>query len=123
MPTLNNQLRTDLAEQLNTRFGGGVLEIRTATGGGGSLLCSITLPATPFSVTNGVATRNGTWSGTASGTGTAGGARIRASDSSRTLDLSLSATGGGGETTLDNTSIASGQTVTINTVTITVPAS
>ena len=51
--------------------------------------------------------------------GTAGWARLRNAGDTRRVDLTVSATGGGGDLQLDNTSIGSGQTVTVSTLTIT----
>jgi len=87
---------------------------------GGSVLATITLPATPFTSGTGAVTLNGTWSVSASGTGTA--AHYRLTNSTDIEEGTITATGGGGDLTLDNTSIASGQTVTITSWTRTMPA-
>jgi hypothetical protein len=87
---------------------------------GGSALATITLPATPFTSGTGAVTLNGTWSVSASGTGTAG--HYRLTNSTDIEEGTITATGGGGDLTLDNTSIASGQTVTITSWTRTMPA-
>jgi hypothetical protein len=87
---------------------------------GGSALATITLPATPFTSGTGQVTLNGTWSVAASGTGTA--AHYRLTNGSDIEEGTVTATGGGGDLTLDNTSIATGQTVTISTWTRTMPA-
>lgn len=59
-------------------------------------------------------------SGTASGTGTAAHYRAYASDGTTChMQGSVTATGGGGDMTVDNTSIASGQAVNITGWTIT----
>lgn len=87
----------------------------------GTALWSFALPSDWLTASSaGVKSLNGTWTGTASGTGTAGYFRI--TDSAGTtchVQGTLTATGGGGDMTLDNTSIASGQTVTISTFTLT----
>ena len=89
----------------------------TATG---TTLADITLPSDWMNApSSGSVTKNGTWTGTASGTGTAGYYRVY--DSGITtcgIQGTVTATGGGGDMTLDNTSIASGQQVTISTYTI-----
>jgi hypothetical protein len=87
---------------------------------GGSALATITLPATPLTSGTGAVTLNGTWSVSASGTGTA--AHYRLTNSTDIEEGTVTATGGGGDLTLDNVSIASGQTVTISTWTRTMPA-
>jgi hypothetical protein len=59
-------------------------------------------------------------SGTASNTGTAGHYRVYASDGTTChMQGSVTATGGGGDMTVDNTSIASGQSVNISSWSIT----
>jgi hypothetical protein len=105
---------------------GASLVIRTGTpagvGGaaGGSVLATITLPASPLTSGTGQVTLNGTWSVAASGTGTAG--HYRLTNSTDIEEGTITATGGGGDLTLDNTSIASGQTVTVTSWTRTMPA-
>lgn len=92
-----------------------------ATAASGSLLCTITLPSDWMNAaSSGSKTMLGTWSATASAGGTAGYFRIL--DSAGTtchVQGSVTATGGGGDLQLDNTSIANGQTVTISTFTLT----
>lgn len=94
-----------------------------ATSTTGSTLVDITLPATFMSAASGgSAAKTGTWSVTASGTGTAGYWRIFSSATltgACVLQGTVTATGGGGDMTLDNIIIASGQTVTINSFTVT----
>ena len=105
---------------------GSSLVIRTSTpagvGGaaGGSVLATITLPSTPLSSGTGQVTLNGSWTVSASGTGTAG--HYRLTNGSDIEEGTITATGGGGDLTLDNTSIASGQTVTVTSWTRTMPA-
>lgn len=114
----------------STFYGSGTLKIYTGsqpatadTAVTGTLLCTITLPATPFAASSGgVIAKSGTWSGTAGATGTAGYFRILTSGASFPLDGAITGTGGGGELELANTSITSGQTVTITSFTITQPA-
>jgi len=102
------------------------LVIRTSTpagvanSAGGSVLATITLPATPLTSGTGAVTLNGSWTVSASGTGTAG--HYRLTNSTDIEEGTITATGGGGDLTLDNVSIASGQTVTISTWTRTMPA-
>jgi hypothetical protein len=99
---------------------GSLLEIRTGApagaenAAGGSLLASITLPATPWSAAaSGSKAKNGTWSVAASGTGTAGHFRLKNAAGTELEEGTITATGGGGDMTIDNTSIASAQTVTV----------
>lgn len=79
------------------------------------LLCTITLPSDWMSAASlGAKAKLGTWSGTASGSGTAASWRI--------YDSGLVACHIQGNTTdmtFDNTSIATSQTVTVNSFTLT----
>ena len=104
------------------------LQIRTgaqpancAAAAAGTLLCELTLPADYLSAASaGSKAKLGTWSGTAVAAGTA--AHFRIVDSAGTtchLQGSVTATSGGGDMELDNTSIATSQTVTVNTFTLT----
>lgn len=136
--TLSTAQRDDQAAAVD-QFNSGVLEIRTGAPPGpnaadsGTLLASITLPADAFSgPSTGVLTKAGTWQdASADATGTAGHFRIKQSGDTggasgatdERLEGTVTATGGGGDLTLDNTSIASGQAVTINSFTLTQPAS
>lgn len=87
----------------------------------GTLLAEFALSSDWASQTGGVLTFSGTpVSATASGTGTA--AHYRLKDSAGTTchaQGTVTATGGGGDMTIDNTSIASGQSVQITSWTIT----
>lgn len=104
------------------------LQIRTgaqpancATAASGTLLAELTLPSDWMSAASaGTKAKLGTWTGTAAGTGTA--AHFRVVDNAATtchLQGSITATSGGGDMELDNVSIATGQTVTVNTFTLT----
>lgn len=87
----------------------------------GTLLVELDLPSDWMAAASGGSkAKSGTWSNTAAAAGTAGHWRLK--DSSGTTchaQGTVTATGGGGDLTLDNTSIASGQTVTINTFSLT----
>lgn len=87
----------------------------------GTVLATINLPSDWMAAASaGSKAKSGTWEDTnADATGTAGHFRIYASDGTTVhMQGAISATGGGGDLTLDNTSIASGQTVTITGFTI-----
>lgn len=122
---INNALANIMLDLYDTHFpAGAVLEIRTGAAPGaeaaatGTLLVSVTLPATPWSAASaGSKSKNGTWSATAAATGTAGHFRLRNAADTRRDEGSITITAGGGDLILDNTSIATGQTVTINTFT------
>jgi len=92
------------------------------TADSGTVLATLTLPSDWMAAaSSGSKAKSGTWNDTsADATGTA--AHFRIYDSGGTtchIQGTVTATGGGGDMTLDNTSIASGQTVTITTFTLT----
>jgi hypothetical protein len=112
---------------------GDILEIRTGSAAApnsaptGTVLATVTLPATPWgSVSAGSVSKNGTWSdGSADATGTAGHYLVRQASDNLTVNDgtkprvtgSVTATGGGGDMTVDNTSFATGQPFTITSFT------
>lgn len=93
-----------------------------ATADSGTVLASLTLPSDWLAAaSSGSKAKSGTWQDTsADATGTAAHFRIYDSGGSTChLQGTVTATGGGGDLTLDNTSIASGQSVTITSFSIT----
>jgi hypothetical protein len=105
------------------RIYSGTAPANTAAAATGTLLVDMTLPSDWMNAASGgTKTLLGTWQTTGSGTNTAGYYRIWNSGVTRCDEQgTVTATGGGGDITLDNTSIASGQTVTITSKTITAP--
>lgn len=106
-----------------------VLKIRTgappatvATADSGTVLATLTLPADWMAAAAaGAKAKSGTWQDTAAdAAGTAGHFRIYAADGTTAkIQGTVTATGGGGDMTLDNTVIAVGQVVTITGFTLT----
>lgn len=106
-----------------------VLKIRTgaqpascAAADSGTVLATMTLPADWMSAASGgTKAKLGTWSdASADATGTAAHWRLYASDGTTChMQGSVTATGGGGDLTLDNTSIAATQPVSITSWTLT----
>jgi hypothetical protein len=102
------------------------LEIRTgaapadcAAADTGSVLATLTLPSDWMAAASGGSkAKAGTWTGTASGTGTAGHFRIK---QGATCHLQGSVGMGSGDMSLVNTSIATTQPVTIDTFTLSDP--
>jgi hypothetical protein len=93
-----------------------------ATAQSGTLLAEMTLPSDWMAAaSSGSKAKSGTWQDTsANNTGTAGYFRIVDSGGSTChVQGTVTATGGGGDMTLDNTSIASGQSISISTFTLT----
>ena len=106
-----------------------VLKIRTgsvpatvATADSGTVLASATLPSDWMAAaSSGSKALSGTWQdSSADATGTAAHFRIYASDGTTAhIQGTVTATGGGGDMTVDNTSFASGQSFTVTTFTLT----
>ncbi len=117
----------------NALLNSGSLEIRTGSPPStpestqtGTVLATFTLNSTAFGTpvtTSGdaVATANSIASTTGSAAGTAGYYVMKDSSGTPVEIGTVTATGGGGDLTLDNTSIASGQTVSITSLTDTDP--
>lgn len=100
----------------------GSVPASTATADSGTVLATINLPSDWMAAASGGSkAKSGTWEDTsADATGTAGHFRIYASDGTTChAQGTITATGGGGDMTLDNTSIASGQAITITGFTLT----
>jgi hypothetical protein len=129
---LNSTVAIALLDRLDTEFpAGSILEIRSGApagadnAAGGTLLCSITLPATPWAAAGGTGSKliSGTWAdvGTAgAGGGTnAGHFRLKNAAGTKKVEGTMTVTGGGGDATIDNVSIATGQAVTVTSFTFT----
>jgi hypothetical protein len=108
-----------------------VLKIRSgsvpatcATADSGTVLASLTLDSDWMAAaSSGSKAKAGTWSdASADATGTAGHFRLYASDGTTChMQGTVTATGGGGDMTVDNTSFSAGQTFTVTTFTLTAP--
>lgn len=106
-----------------------VLKIRTgsapancATADSGTVLATLSLPSDWMAAaSSGSKSKNGTWEDTsADATGTAEHFRLYASDGTTChAQGTVTATGGGGDLTVDNTSFASGQSFTVTSFTLT----
>lgn len=127
---LSTAVRNARLDAIETAIGAtAVLRIRTgaqpadvATADSGTVLASLTLPSDWLAAAaSGSKAKAGTWEDTsADAAGTAGHFRIYASDgTTQHLQGSVTATGGGGDLTLDNVSIASAQQITITGFTLT----
>jgi len=127
---LSIAVRNARLDAIETSIGtSAVLKIRSgaqpatcATADSGTVLATLSLPVDWMAAaSSGSKALSGTWQDlSADATGTAGHFRIY--DSGGTvcgIQGSITATGGGGDMTLDNTSIASGQQVTITSFTLT----
>lgn len=127
---LSTTVRNARLDVIETTIGTGArLQIRTgaqpanaAAANSGTVLVDITCPSDWMAAaSSGSKALTGTWQDTsADAAGTAG--HFRVYDSTATtchIQGSVTATGGGGDMTLDNTNIAVGQTVTITSFTLT----
>ena len=127
---LSVAVRNARLDALETAIGAtAVLKIRTgtvpasvATADSGTVLATLTLPSDWMAAAaSGAKAKAGTWQdATADATGTAGHFRLYASDGTTAhLQGTVTATGGGGDLTLDSVSITAAQVVTITGFTLT----
>lgn len=138
MPTLNVQARNYILDGLNAGFDGGKFRIYSGSKPAtpnlaptGTLLVEVTAADFFAAASGGAMAINAAMTdASANGTGTAGWARLsQVSDTDvldaafRRMDFTVTATGGGGEIQLDNTSITTAQNVSITSFTLTQPAS
>lgn len=131
MLDLNTLLADAILDTYDANFpAGSLLEIRTGApagadlAAGGVLLCTITLPAAPWAAAGGIGSKAkgaAAWSdvGTAAaGAGTnAGHFRLKNAAGTKLEEGTITATGGGGDATIDNVSIATGQVVNVTSFT------
>jgi len=102
------------------------LQIRTgaqpadcSTADSGTLLCEITLPSDWMNAAaTGQKTKLGVWTGTASAGGTAAHFRLK-DNAGTTTHIQGSVGQGTGDMSLDNTTITNGQTITVNSFSLT----
>jgi hypothetical protein len=127
---LSTAVRNARLDAIETAIGtSAVLKIRTgaapadvATADSGSVLATMNLQSDWMAAAaSGAKAKSGTWNDTsADAAGTAEHFRIYASDGTTAhMQGTVTATGNGGDLTLDNTSIALAQTVTITSFTLT----
>ena len=105
-----------------------ILEIRTgappanvAAADTGTVLATLTLPSDWMAAAaSGSKAMSGTWEDTsADATGTAGHFRLKTSGAVAKMQGTVTATGGGGDMTVDNTSFAAGQQFAVTSFAIT----
>lgn len=123
-------VRNAQLDALETAIGtGAVLKIKSgaapancAAADSGTVLATLTLPSDWMAAaSSGSKAKSGTWEdASADATGTAAHWRLYASDGTTChAQGTVTATGGGGDMTVDNTSFASGQSVTVTSFSIT----
>ena len=121
---LSTTVRNAMLDAIETAVGvSAVLKIRTgaapancATADSGTVLATLSLPSDWMAAAaSGAKAKSGTWQdASADATGTAAHFRVYASDGTTChAQGTVTLTGGGGDMTLDNTSIVAGQSVTI----------
>ncbi|MCK8477243.1 hypothetical protein [Microbacterium aurugineum] len=132
---ISNAVRSAAADAIvdlvDAGSGAGTLKIYTGsqpagpgTAPSGTLLGTLTMSDPAFgAASNGVATAAAiTGDTSADASGTAGWARIADSSGTAVLDMSVTATGGGGDLTLDSVSIVAGGAINVTSLTVTMPA-
>lgn len=127
---LSTAVRNARLDAIETAIGtSAVLKIRSGaapancgTADSGTVLATVTLPSDWMAnAASGSKAKSGTWEDTsADAAGTAGHFRIYASDGTTVhMQGTITATGGGGDMTLDNTVLAAGQQFTVTSFTLT----
>ncbi len=115
-------LETAIGANAKLKIRSGSAPSNCAAADSGTVLATIDLPSDWMAAaSNGSKSMSGEWVDTAAdATGTAGHFRIYASDGTTChLQGTITMTGEGGDMTLDNTSIAVGQSITITSFTLT----
>lgn len=123
----NILLAQHILDRYDTEFpAGSLLRIYTGAAPGsadsaatGTKLAEIVTPASPFNAADSgnpttTKTKNGTWSTTGLAAGNAGYYRLVNAAATIVEQGTVTATGGGGDVTVDNVSIAVGQPVVVN---------
>lgn len=125
----NTALQNVVADAAAGQFDGGALEIYTGAQpavndlASGTLLATVNIPTPAFdAAAGGEASKTGSWSGVAVATGDAGWFRMKNAAGTQWQDGSITVLGGGGDMELSSLTIPSGETVIVNTSTITQPA-
>ena len=117
-----NGIETAIGESAVLKIRTGAPPTNIADADSGTILATLSLPTDWMGdATNGSKAKAGTWQDTqADAPGDAGHFRVYASDgTTQHIQGTITATGGGGDMTLDNISIATNQQVTITGFTLT----
>ncbi|WP_326646670.1 hypothetical protein OG884_18730 [Streptosporangium sp. NBC_01755] len=132
LPTAARNAAADaIVDLADAGSGAAVMEIRSGSqpasandSASGTLLATVTLADPAFgAASTGVASLSGTpLSATGAADGTAGWFRIKDSAAATVLDGSVTVTGGGGDLTLNTTTISTGVDFELTSGTITMPA-
>lgn len=104
----------------NLLFFSGTVAANCAAADPAGTLATIALPSDWMAAASaGAKALAGSWAGTASGSGTIASWRLKTSGGTCFAQGTVTATGGGGDLTLDNVVVASGQAISITTFTLT----
>lgn len=117
-----DSIETTVSTSAILKIRSGSAPANPAAADSGTVLATLSLPSDWLAAaSSGTKSKSGTWSdASADASGTAGHFRIYDSGGTTChLQGTVTATGGGGDMTLDNTSISASQTVTISTFTLT----
>lgn len=116
-----DSIESTIGASATLEFRTGAPPANCAAADSGTLLCTLSLPSDWMAAaSSGSKAKSGTWSGTVGTAGTAGHFRLK--DSGGTVcgaQGTVTATGGGGDLTLDNNVLGVGQILTMNTFTLT----
>ena len=114
-----DQIETTIGTAPTLEIRSGTVPANCAAADSGTVLATITLPSDwANAASGGSKTLLGTWQdSSADATGTAGHFRIKQGATCH-IQGTVTATGGGGDMTLDNTSLASGQQFTVTAFTL-----
>jgi hypothetical protein len=119
---LLDSFETTVSASPRLKIYGGTQPANCAAASGSVLIVNMLLPGDWMgAAAAGVKALSGTWSASASGSGTAGHFRIMTTGSTTEMQGSITATAGGGDMTLDNIAINENQTVTITSFSLTAP--
>lgn len=124
----NLLLAKAILDRYDTEFpAGSLLQFRSGAAPGadaaasGTLLAEVTLPASPWAAaadgTPCTKAKSGTWSTTGVAAGNIGHYRLKNAAGTKLEEGTVTATGGGGDVTVDNVSVAVGQPVVVNSFT------
>jgi hypothetical protein len=114
-----SQIQTTVGSTSTLVFYTGAQPANCAASPTGSVLATITLPSTFLTSSGGVATLFGSWATTGSGSGNAGYFRILDGSSVCHVQGSVTATGLGGDMTLNSVVIGITQPVSVTTFSVT----
>ena len=116
-----NSIETTIGASAKLEIYSGAEPANCATADAGTLLATLTLPATYFgTAASGSMALAGVWTGTAATAGTAGHFRLMdPTGATCHAQGSCTATGGGGDMTIDNPVLAVGQVFNVTSFTVT----